>query len=156
MTCCSMSLLHGLQAFGQTSSSVSSSARAAGPFRASPLAVAWGPPWTAGGCLLHHGPSWHVGEWHASPWSPSRDSALALEVPPPLLLSLLSAGLPYVFSCPYSSVSPTAVQPFLSTLKYLSWSHHHIGLRGSALPWGGSIGAGCTQHWAAPASQRLP
>lgn len=80
------------------------------------------------------------------------------------LLWHLEYLLPSSFHCclpgclnlfPPLSVSPTAVQPFLSTLKYLSQSHLHM--RGSPLPWGGSIGAGCTQDWAAPASsQRLP
>lgn len=132
-----------------------SPAQAAGPFRASPLAVAWSPPWAAGGCLLHCGPSWPVGNrvphhyllqgtllWHSEHLLPS-------------------FSFPFLFVCravsnffsPNSSVLPTAVLPLLSVLKYLS----PLGLRGPAVPWGAPIGAGCTQCWATPASsQRLP
>lgn len=57
------------------------------------------------------------------------------------------------FFSSYSSVLSTAVLPLLSILKYLS----PLGLRGSAVPLGGRIGAGCTQCWATPASsQKLP
>ena len=37
--------------------------------RAHPPAPMWGPPWAAGGCLLHHGPPWAAGGQPASPWS---------------------------------------------------------------------------------------
>ena len=34
-----------------------------------PPALVWGPPWAAGGYLLHRGPPWAAGGQPASPWS---------------------------------------------------------------------------------------
>jgi len=34
-----------------------------------PPALVWGPPWAAGGDLLHRGPPWTAGKQPASPWS---------------------------------------------------------------------------------------
>jgi len=66
-----------------------------------PPAPAWGPPWAAGGDLLHRGPPWAAGAQPASPWSSSRvarDSLLwhlehLLPLPPPSSLTLVSAEL---------------------------------------------------------------
>jgi len=37
--------------------------------QACPPAVVWGPPWSAGGYLLHSGPPWAAKGQPASPWS---------------------------------------------------------------------------------------
>jgi len=42
-------------------------------------APAWGPPWNAGGDLLHHGPPWATGARPASPWSSSWAADSVLE-----------------------------------------------------------------------------
>ena len=43
-----------------------------------PHALAWGPPWAAGGYLLHRGPPWAAGGQPASPWSSPRAAGESL------------------------------------------------------------------------------
>jgi len=45
------------------------SPQAAASFRAYPPAPMWGPPWAAGGYLLHCGPTWAAGRQPVPLWS---------------------------------------------------------------------------------------
>ena len=100
-----------------------------------PPALAWGPPWAAGGYLLHCGPPWAAGGQPASCLTMGITtgcrvlSALApgASPPPPSSLTWVSAGL-------FLSYSPSSLQQqlllcrlgfFFPFLNLLSQRHYH-------------------------------
>ena len=94
-----------------------------------PPAPAWGPPWAAGGYLLHRGPPWATEGQPASPWSSPGAAGESLLWHLEHLLPLLLCWpwcLQSCFSHIFSLLSPAANRPdfFFPFLNMLSQRHY--------------------------------
>lgn len=106
-----------------------------------PPSLAWGPPGTAGGDLLHCGPPRATGAQPASQWAAQWAAGESSPAPGHLLHSFTDLGVYIAVSLTYSHSSPpdAVVQCFLPLLKYVITEVLPLLLTGSDLACGGSI-----------------
>ena len=110
INCSSMGSPHRLHALSEACSGVSFSPGATVSFKAHPPALAWGPPWAAGG--------WPILPW-SSPWVAGKALFWHLEHLLPSLFTDLgfcrAVSLTFSHSCP-SQLLRSIFNPFLNTL----------------------------------------